>query len=302
MFCNRFYHETIFNSEIVRSWLNPTIILTGAREKAAASLTWLRQTSNVEEELCSLEMSVAQELKSRKDSSIATLFLVRGNRRAFLIGFGLMTFQQFTGSYAIMSYAGIIFESSGLTGFTNWSLVILGMFELVAGLCSLFVIDSVGRRTLLLLSSPVTATFMLLVAVYFHLQSLGYDTSSYSWVPLIGLIGFNVTVLPGLGGVTWLLLGEIFPTNVKAIAFMILSIYGSLLGFAFTKLYEPVSSALGIYWLYYGFAFSTYIAIIFIYLYVPETKRLSFEVIQKLLDSGSVFNSSEDLVAVPAGK
>ncbi|XP_043273374.1 facilitated trehalose transporter Tret1-like [Venturia canescens] len=277
-------------------------LMKGAREKAAASLMWLRRRSDVEKELSSLEMTVAQEQKNQNQSRVASIFKVRGNRRAFLIGMGLMTFQLLTGTHAITAYAGVIFEDSGLTGWTSWSLLILGVFELVAGICALFVIDLVGRRPLLIASTFLSALFMLIEGVFFHLKDLEYDTSSFSWVPLVGLVGFNFAILPGLGGVTWVLIGEIFPTNVKAFASMFLGMYGSVLGFAVTKLYEPVGSELGIYSVYYFFASVTFVGIFFIYFWVPETKKLTFDDIQKLLDSGSRYNLSEKSIEDTGGK
>ncbi|XP_043273329.1 facilitated trehalose transporter Tret1-like, partial [Venturia canescens] len=220
-------------------------LIRGAREKAATSLIFLRQRSDVEKELAALESAVYQDQKNQHGFGATTLFRVRSSRRAFLIGIGLMTFQQLSGSQAIISYAGIILTTSGIPGWTNWSMFILGMFQLVAASGSLFLIDSLGRRPLLISSSLLTSIFIFLEAVFFHLQYLGCDMSLFRWVPLVGLVGFTVAIVPGLCGVPWLMINEIFSADTKAFASMLLGMYGSLLGFLLTKLYEPASSELG---------------------------------------------------------
>ncbi|XP_066598763.1 facilitated trehalose transporter Tret1-like isoform X2 [Prorops nasuta] len=76
----------------------------------------------------------------------------------------------------------------------------------------------------------------------------------------------------------------IFPTNVKAKASVILSMYGSALAMIISKLYQIISDAVGEHVVFYGFAIITMLGVVFIYFYVPETKQQSLQEIQDALN------------------
>ena len=260
--------------------------LTGSIDKARKSLIWLRRRDDVEEELTAMELVIMEEQSCRDKVGIMQLVRSPINRKALGIVLGILTAQQFSGAIAILSYGSLIFESSGLVGWGSLSVIIMGLVTFSSGIGVMFVVDIAGRRPTLLFSSIGVSIFLIGEGIFFHLKDIGYETSAYAWTPLVCMIGYYLCFVPGLGSMPFVVTTELFPTNVKASANMVVSVYGSVLGVIIAKLYQAVSTAIGSHWMFYFFAGSSILGILFIYFYVPETKKLSLEDIQKKLNSG----------------
>ncbi|MCH1922484.1 MFS transporter, partial [Shewanella sp. A3A] len=77
--------------------------------------------------------------------------LQRRNRPQLVIAVLLQIFQQFTGINAIMFYAPVLFNTLGFkTDASLYSAVITGAVNVLSTLVSVYSVDRVGRRMLLL--------------------------------------------------------------------------------------------------------------------------------------------------------
>ena len=80
---------------------------------------------------------------------------------------------------------------------------------------SVLLVDSSGRRPLLLGSCLLTAVGMAGLGTYFYLEDNGIDTSSVTWLPLVSMITFIIGFAFGLGPLPWLINSEIQPRKTK---------------------------------------------------------------------------------------
>lgn len=104
-----------------------------------------------------------------------------------MIGISLAFFSQFTGSFAILSYAVLIFKDSGSTIDPYLSSIIMALLQIMGNLCTTQLVDSLGRKILMIASLVGSAAGLFALALYSYLNQNGYDLSTYFWVPVISL-------------------------------------------------------------------------------------------------------------------
>ena len=136
-------------------------------------------------------------------------FFSRANRRPILLAFFLAMFNQLSGINAMMYFAKRVFEMAGLTpqaalGTAAAMSVVLGLGTFVG----LFLIDRLGRRTLLVIGSIgcIVAHFATAAAFVFDLGLLA----------ALCIFPFIVFFALGQGVVIWVFISEIFPQAFRS--------------------------------------------------------------------------------------
>ena len=136
-------------------------------------------------------------------------FFSRANLRPILLAFFLAMFNQLSGINAMMYFAKRVFEMAGLSpqaalGTAAAMSVVLGLGTFVG----LFLIDRLGRRTLLIVGSIgcIAAHFATAAAFVFDLGILA----------ALCIFPFIVFFALGQGVVIWVFISEIFPQRFRA--------------------------------------------------------------------------------------
>lgn len=257
-------------------------------EGAKRSLQTLRGKKDVEKELITLNDVVAEEVADRQ--SYIKLFTKYGNRKAVIIIFGLMMAQQFSGIGALLSYTEQIFVKTGGVIDPKISTIGVGVTQLGACIFAALVADNFGRRILLIISSLGSAICLAATGTIFFLSEvLEFDTSSYADLTIATILLYMILVNIGLSSQTYVMLGELFPTNIKAVAVCTANLSMLLLEAIVTKIFEIITTAAGGYYsVFFIFSACTFLSLIFISIYVPETKGKSLEEIQVWLNKGKI--------------
>lgn len=201
-----------------------------------------------------------------------------GLRKALAVGFGAALFQQITGINAIFYYAPDIFRSAGFgNGAATWSTVLFGIVLVLATLVSMWVIDRVGRRTLLLAGSVGMTVFLAAIGTVF----LAAHPNGPLLVTLV--LAYVAVFAVSFGTVAYVLIAEIFPTNVRGAAASIatLALWGGdyLVSQFFPILTADISSSATFY-LFSGIAL---LSLVFVLTLVPETKGRTLEQIEAIM-------------------
>ncbi len=136
-------------------------------------------------------------------------FFSRANRRPILLAFAVAAFNQLSGINAVLYFARRIFEMAGFAasvalGCAAAMSVVLGLGTFVG----LFLIDRLGRRTLLIVGSIgcALAHFTTAAAFVFDLGA----------VAAACIFPFIVFFAMGQGVVIWVFISEIFPQRFRA--------------------------------------------------------------------------------------
>lgn len=198
-------------------------------------------------------------------------------RPVLIIGLVLAVFQQWCGINVIFNYAEEIFTSAGYSvGDMLFNIVITGTVNLVFTLLAMRMVDSWGRRKLMLLGSIGLAIIYILLggSYFFELKGLAILV-----LVLLAIATYAMTLAP----ITWVVLSEIFPNQVRgaamAIATTALWIACFVLTYTFPIL-NKLLNASGTFWLYAVICFAGFF---FVLKKLPETKGKSLEEIENTI-------------------
>lgn len=239
------------------------------------------------------EAAVILEKVNGKENASAEINAIRGSlsereaplselwkpalRKPLMIGIVLAIFSQVTGINAIMYYAPEIFKATG-SGSSSalMQTVWVGSINLLMTIVAIKYVDLLGRKKLLMIGAGGMAVCLALVGYAF----LSGNTTGY-WV-LIGILLYISCFAISLGPLTFVVVSEIFPTNIRgramsvAIFFLWLSVY--IVSQTFPMLVDGIGEAytFGIYMI------TSVMAFLFIWSVVPETKGKTLEEIQQM--------------------
>nr|XP_023886669.1 sugar transporter ERD6-like 4 [Quercus suber] len=195
------------------------------------------------------------------------------------IGIGLLVLQQLSGINGVFFYSSNIFESAGLSS-SNVATLGLGVIQVLATGITTWLVDKAGRKLLLIISSTGMTLSLLLVAVAFYLEDIvSEDSSIFGILSLVGLVALVISFSLGVGAIPWLIMSEILPVNIKGLAGSIATLANWLKSWAIT-----MTANLLLTW-NSGGTFTIYtlvsaFTVVFVSLWVPETKGRTLEEIQ----------------------
>lgn len=203
--------------------------------------------------------------------------------RAIIILFCLAAFQQMSGSMAVVQYAEIIFDEANANMEGKHLTMILGAVQVMFTIVSMIIIDRIGRKPLLIISSIGSACSTTMVATYFSLQHNNVDTSGLGWLAATGVIMYIVMYSLGMASLFFTFNSELLATNVKALGSTIAICTVNLWAFAVIKLYIVIAESSGVHVPFWIFTASSFACALFTFFYVPETKGKTLEQIQQKL-------------------
>ncbi|KAI2616368.1 hypothetical protein GGS26DRAFT_603838 [Hypomontagnella submonticulosa] len=203
------------------------------------------------------------------------LFTIPRVRRATLASFVVMIAQQMCGINIIAFYSSTVFKEAGTSDFNallaSWG---FGAVNFLFAFPAIWTIDTFGRRSLLLFTFPNMAWSLLAAG----LSSL-IPESSPAHVGLMALFiyVFAVFYSPGEGPVPYTYSAEVFPLSHREVgmswAVASCLFWAAILSVTFPKILAA-TGVLGAFCLYAGF---NIVALIMIFLWMPETKQRTLE-------------------------
>lgn len=258
--------------------------LVGQKQKqdATAALRVLRgEAYDPKEELN--EMQKEAEQSAGKKPSIFDMLRSPVSRKAMLASFGMMFFQQASGVNAVIFYTVTIFKASGSSMAPEVASILVALVQLVMSGVAALIVDRAGRKPLLMISTGVMSASLIALGYYFRKKDSGSDVSTLGWLPLTSLIVFMVAFSIGLGPVPWMLMGELFPAETKAVASSVAVMLNWFMVFLVTKTFPAMNDELGIgmtFWIFAGIMAG---ATAFTHFLVPETKGRTYQEIYNVL-------------------
>ncbi len=193
------------------------------------------------------------------------------------IGIMLSVFQQFVGINVVLYYASDIFKGMGMN--TNASLfqtIIVGAINLTFTTVAIFTVDRFGRRPLQIIGALIMAVAMISLGTAFWLGGEGM-------LALVSMLVYTAGFAVSWGPVTWVLLSEIFPNQIRgkamALAVAMQWIANYLVSWTFPildknpYLVEHFKHGFA-YWIY---GVMSMFAALFMWKFVPETKGRTLE-------------------------
>ncbi len=243
-------------------------------EKARHILGKIRHTQQeVEHEMQAISASLHQSQGAWRD------FFSRRFLGPAFVAVLIAIFNQLTGINSFLQYAPLILKNAGMSSneVTMLGSVGIGALNFIFTLIAITLIDSLGRRPLLLIG----VLGVMLSEIYLGMVTHFFIDSSYSGVlALAGLFSFIVFFAIGPGVVVWLAISELFPTKIrgKGIAFCLF--FNSLAATVLSVYFLPLVNFIGMSQTYWLFALFTAVYFLVALFFLPETKARSLEEIQ----------------------
>uniref|UniRef100_A0A6E8VTV5 MFS domain-containing protein n=1 Tax=Anopheles coluzzii TaxID=1518534 RepID=A0A6E8VTV5_ANOCL len=199
-------------------------------------------------------------------------------KRGLFIGVFVMALNQFSGIFAILTYAGTILQMSGTGIDPNVALVLVAILNICGNLTSFAIIDRAGRKIMLLLSATGVGLALAVLGAHSYLLTIGYDLQGAEWLPVLALA---LTLFLGAIGITnipFFIVPEVMPPKLRSIGSTISGTLLCMFAFVTVKLYPIMMVNIHIYgtvWISSGVCAIAVVIIIFL---IPETKGKNLNV------------------------
>lgn len=217
---------------------------------------------------------------ARKTNPTA-MFLVSSNRKALFVVLILRGAQEFSGDSAITFYTQNIISEAGSSLTADVASIIFFTLELIVTAVASIMVDRIGRRPLLIFSVSGACVSLLTQGIYYYIKiCTNIDVTEFSLIPLIALFIFVICFSSGLKIIPMLMLGELFPQDVKAAAVCFVDYYNVALVTCSSKFFQVTRDTFGMHVPFLFFGFFCGIALVPITIYVPETKGKTLQEIQ----------------------
>lgn len=214
--------------------------------------------------------------RRRSEGGLRTLFGLRF-RKVLLIGIFIAMFQQWCGTNVIFNYAQEIFSDAGFDlGEMLFNIVLTGITNVVFTFAAIYSVDRLGRKKLMLIGAGGLAIIYSVLGTCYYMHLIGF----FMVILVVAAIGCYAMTL---GPVTWVLIAELFPNQVRAAAVATCTFALWAASFTLTYTFPILNSALGSYgtfWIYAGVCTAGFI---FCAIRLPETKGKSLEQLENEL-------------------
>jgi sugar porter (SP) family MFS transporter len=210
------------------------------------------------------------------DRSHAAEFFTARLKVPIMLAFLIAFFNQLSGINAVLYFAPRIFEWTGLEqSAALLQSVGIGVTTLIFTMLGLWLIDMLGRRTLLYIGSVG------------YIVSLGicawaFATETYMIVPAC-IFAFVAAHAVGQGAVIWVFISEIFPNRNRAAGQALGSFTHWFFAASITLVFPPVAERVPPASIFGFFCFMMVLQLAWVRLFVPETKNVPLEEMQRKL-------------------
>ncbi len=204
-------------------------------------------------------------------------------RRIVWVGIGLAVFQQLVGINVVFYYGAVLWQSVGFTESDALLInVVSGAVSIGAVIAALLLVDRIGRKPLLWFGSIGMAITLAIMAGAFSRATV--DASGAVSLPdgigTIALLAANAYVVffnASWGPVMWVMLGEMFPNQVRGSGLAVSGLAQWLANFGITLSFPVLLASIQLSGSYALYALAAAVSIFFVGKYVHETRGRELE-------------------------
>ena len=261
------------------------LVIRGRTQTARAVLTRLYGRERGEEKLTEIDESLAEDHHRPRFSDLIDSTTGRV-RKLVWVGIGLATFQQLVGINVVFYYGAVLWQSVGFSESDALLInVISGAVSIGACLITVSLIDRIGRKPLLWIGSVGMAFTLSAMALAFASATLDEQGALQlsDTMGTVALVAANLYVFffnASWGPVMWVMLGEMFPNQIRGSGLAIsgLAQWGS--NFGITMTFPILLVSIGLMGAYSLYALAAVISVYFVVKHVHETRGLELEEMQ----------------------
>ncbi len=261
------------------------LAMKGETKSALKILSEIGGAAYAQAELTAVE-ETERASKRHKKAGLGVLFS-RPFHKVLLIGIVIAVFQQWCGTNVIFNYAQEIFSDAGYDlGEMLFNIVLTGITNVVFTFVAIYAVDRLGRKKLMLIGAGGLALIYLTLGCCYRMHVTGF----FMVLLVVAAIACYAMTL---GPVTWVLIAEIFPNRVRAIAVATCTFALWTASFTLTYSFPLLNASLGSYGTFWIYSLICAAGFLFFLYRLPETKGKSLEELEKEL----VDDESEEIMS-----
>ncbi|MFM9271983.1 sugar porter family MFS transporter [Halomonas elongata] len=198
------------------------------------------------------------------------------------VGIGLAVFQQLVGINVVFYYGAVLWQSVGFSeGDALLINVISGAVSIGACLLAIALIDKIGRKPLLWVGSVGMAITLACLVFAFSTATLVDGNLQLSDdMGVFALLAANIYVFSfnvSWGPVMWVMLGEMFPNQMRGSGLAIAGLFQWLANFGITMTFPIMLASIGLAGAYGFYALCAVLSAFFVLRWVQETRGKELE-------------------------
>ena len=255
------------------------LVFQGKEEQARKVFDSIAPAEDTDRHIRDIREAIEEDkLAGQKGSLRGKTF---GLQAVVWVGIILSVLQQFVGINVIFYYSTTLWKSVGFAESDSFTIsLITSVTNVVATIVAVLLIDVLGRKLLLTIGSAIMTLSLGMMAVAFA-QSVTIDGAvslpgSWGIIALVSanlfVVGFGATWGPAV----WVLLGEIFPNSIRAMALGVAAAAQWIANFIVSTTFPALADA-GLALAYGIYAVAALLSLIFVIFMVKETKGRTLE-------------------------
>lgn len=257
----------------------PTSLLErGKEEEGRKALKTIRGVDNVEEEFDQLKEACDRAKMSTKPFK---KLMQRSSMPPMIIGIFMQFFQQITGINAIMFYAPVLFQTVGFKNDASLlSAVVTGIVNVASTFVSIYAVDKIGRRKLLLQACVQMFICQMAIGVILslNLKKTGSLSAGLGFLVLVLVCFYVMAFAWSWGPLGWLIPSETFPLETRTAGFAFAVGANMLFTFMIAQAFLSMLCHMGAN-IFFFFSFWIMVMGIFVLFLLPETKGVPIDAI-----------------------
>ncbi len=258
------------------------LVANNRKAEAQEVLSRLFGSTVAQQKIASIDASLAADHHRPKLADLIDRQTGRV-RPVVWIGIGLASFQQLVGINVVFYYGAVLWQSVGFSEsdalLTN---VLSGGLSVIACTATILLIDKIGRKPILTIGSIGMAIALAIVTVTFATSAAGADgelmlSDSGGIVALVAANAYVFCFNFSWGPVMWVMLGEMFPNQIRGSGLAVSGLVQWGSNFAITMTFPIMLTGIGLAGAYGFYTLCALLSIVFVVKVVRETKGLELE-------------------------
>ena len=252
------------------------LVSKGRDEEAKRVFNRIEPDVDADAEILQIKNNIAQSETTEKKFRFRKWMIM-----PFVVGIGIMFAQICTGINTIIYYAPTIFKTAGFDSNLGaiYATTGIGVVNFLMTIVAIYFTDRLGRKPLLYFGLTGVMLSLLALGSAFQFEALLGD--NLKWVAVGSLVTYIVCFAMSLGPIGWILVSEVFPLKIRGIAMSICTVSNFAFNFFVVASFPVLLHRIGGALTFWMFGVVSLLCIIFVYFFVPETKGISLEQIER---------------------
>ncbi len=193
------------------------------------------------------------------------------------VGVGLMFVQICTGINTIIYYTPTIFNLAGFSDNISaiYATIGIGLVNFLMTFVAIAYIDKFGRKPLLYIGLSGMLISLFILSGAFAMGESG------KWLAVASVVIYIASFAMSLGPICWIMVSEIMPLKIRGFAMSAATVANFAFNFIVVLSFLPMLEIFGKAPTFFVFGLITILSLFFVYFFVPETKGISLEKIEK---------------------